>query len=306
MNEVLFKSQLKHLEISKKTFPILVLSDYKMVIPIKNIQQAFDFSSQTDWISDYIASFEKYNIVPTALLTKIRNPEIFKLSKASGYPTIEEGYTIQTLLELCHFLQEAKQTGYINVLELKIAHTAKLILDADNAKSLLQQAQVLSGFELYKSKRKQELVQFLTDQTKDISLHWIMLLPDSLWESILESLNLSWTDFKKQRHPIADFIYNRIWRFLPSDLISNLQTSKPPRSYSRKSGAAQQIPNEPLRVHLSVTELFLKSSPDLAQFDRLIQQTFPNPHRKPIVFDPIENEKPLSPFDLQVKRLLKS
>src|SRR4051812_44638588 len=101
-----------------------VLTDYSKIITKKSVNRFFGQPGKSDWINEFMHGFSRYGLVATGLLESLSNPVLFKIFNKEGYQTIDEGYSLKTLLESCEFILFAKAEGFLSVIELKYADIA--------------------------------------------------------------------------------------------------------------------------------------------------------------------------------------
>jgi hypothetical protein len=305
MKKALFGSQQRPLKIEQWILYCYILDDYSAVMTRKSISRIFGYGSKADWLIEFLDAFKRYDIISGDLLESVRNPIIYQVEKFGGGSILEEGYDLQILFDVCDFILAAKNGGFLSVLELKIAKTAEKILHSFDYTMLRNKVAENSGFEFFKEKARQNLLQYFQIHEANTVSNWIVAFPDKLWETIFKLVNLNWPDFHNSPRLLAHFVHDNIFMRLSHPLYQQLINTSPKRSYRRKNGQPQLLIPTDLSEYFSFLEIIAKaSSYNIVIFEQLLERSFPkNVQRPGIVFHDIQSSKiALSDFDKQLQK----
>ncbi|RZJ72489.1 hypothetical protein [Flavobacterium sp.] len=281
-------------KLSGKTLGLqpFVLSDMSMVVTKKSVNRHFGHSAKSDWLNEFMSGFTRYGIGATGLLEKLSNPVLFASNKKDGFPIIEEGYTLQTILEACDFLIFAKKEGFLNVIELKFASIAESIISSHKSSPLAHQVAELTGLNLIKWKSAQRVLEILSEKQKENAHNWVHGLTDEFWNLLSEQLQTDWKQIIKNPVPAAKFIHEWIFSRIDETTMEEMRNAKPKRSYRTKKGP-QVIGNDGLSFYQHILlGLYGVSDKNLQILEQLISRTHP---KKRSANFPSEPQKPTLP-----------
>jgi hypothetical protein len=282
-----------------------IIEGNERIITRKSLQRIFGQVGKSNWLFEFLDSFERYSIVPASLLEDTRTPIHFKIEKPNGTFSIEEGYLIGTLLKLCNFIIDANNLGYLSIIEVKLAKTAKRILSLNEAYSISARIDENSGFNFFKEKTRHGIKHYMLKHNEDKALHWLIGLPDPLWTEIFTLFGFNWQNLEENAKSLAEFLHKNIFGRISPDIAIELQQNAPKRSYRRKNGKAQKTGVPKFDNYLSFLEIMIRSSNyNIAILEQLLERSFPlSKDHTPINFMEIREETPtLSDFDKNVKR----
>ncbi|NUY81346.1 hypothetical protein HUK80_10595 [Flavobacterium sp. MAH-1] len=269
-----------------------VLDDLSLVLTKKSINRYFGHTGKSDWLNEYMHGFTRFGIGATGLLEQLSNPILFQVVKKDGFPTIEEAYSVRTLLDSCEFILFAKKEGFLSVIELRIAALAENILSAHRKEPFEHQITEITGLNHLKWKASQRIFDVLQEKQKEKAHVWIRGLNDNFWDFLLDQLQTDWKEIAQNPIPAANFIHEWVFGRLPEDLMEELRQSAPKRTYrSRKQ--PQRIEKSGLSAYLhALIGLYGVSGQNLSILGQLLDKS--HPLRRSVVL-PDPTEKPELP-----------
>ncbi|RZJ68028.1 MAG: hypothetical protein EOO50_02780 [Flavobacterium sp.] len=276
-----------------------ILSDKSIIVTKKSVNRFFGHTGKSDWLNEYMQGFSRYGLGATGLLDKLSNPVLFKTEKKSGFPTIEEGYELKTLIATCEFLLFARQEGFLSVIELKIAKIAENILSDNNQSPFAHQIAELTGFNLLKWKAQQKIFETLQEKQKEKAHIWVSALSDEFWDFLSEQLNVDWKKIINNPIPSAKFTHDWIFSRLPENTMEFMRAESPKRIYRSKKGP-QNNQNPGLSSFVNqLVGFYGVCDQNLSILDQLLSKSHP---KLRTVLLPEEAQKPeLSPFSQQLR-----
>lgn len=279
-----------------------VLSDMSMVVTKKSVNRHFGHSAKSDWLNEFMNGFTRYGIGATGLLDKLSHPVLFASQKKDGFPTVEEGYTLKTLLDSCEFLIFAKKEGFLNVIELKFAKIAENIISSHQSSPLTHQVAELTGLNLLKWKASQKVLETLSEKQREKAHEWIHALNDEFWNFLLQQLRTDWREVIKNPIPAAKFVHEWIFCRIDERTMEEMRNAKPKRSYRTKKGP-QVSGNPGLDFYQHVLlGLYGVSDKNLQILDQLISRS--HPKKRTANFPSEEEKEPLPAFGKQLEEAL--
>lgn len=266
-----------------------VLDNLSLVLTKKSINRYFGHTGKSDWLNEYMHGFTRFGIGATGLLEQLSNPILFQVVKKDGFPTIEEAYSIKTLLDSCEFILFAKKEGFLSVIELRIAALAENILSAHRKEPFDHQIAEITGLNHLKWKAAQKILDVLQEKQKEKAHVWIRGLNDAFWNLLLDQLRSNWKEIAQNPIPAANFIHEWVFGRLPEDLMEELRNATPKRTY-RSRKRPQRIENSGLSAYLNaLVGLNAVSEGNLSILGQLLDKShplkrsivLPNPIEKP-------------------------
>lgn len=276
-----------------------ILSNDSIIFTKKSINRIFGHTGKSDWLNEYMHGFSRYGLGATGLLQKLSNPILFQTEKKSGFPTIDEGYDLNTVIEACEFLLFAKQQGFLSVIELKVAKVAENLLLENNQSPFAHQIAETTGLNLLKWKATQQMLSVLSERQKEKAHQWVGSLSDDYWKFLFKQLNANWKTVLKNPIPAAKFTHDWVFSRLPEDTMEFMRNESPKRLYHSRKGAQQQQ-NPGLYSYLNqLVGFYGVCDQNLTILDQLLSKSHPK-IRTVLLPDarPVTN---LNPFEKQLK-----
>ncbi|NMH27662.1 P63C domain-containing protein [Flavobacterium silvaticum] len=235
----------------------------------------FGYSTSSGWLADYLMTFQKFTLVPEKLITEITTPKLIK-SKNGKKNSIEEVYTLTTFFDLCSFILQAKEEGYIGFLDLKIATTAENILNSNKIIPLHIAIAEISGQNFYKSRILEKTAELLKKKSGDSSYEWIKALPVYFIEHLFELRNLDWEIGDGIISDLSELLQKVVFTRLPHTVYEDMRQKLPKRSYRRKNYSAQTIGNEDLaEILTAIKALIVTSNNSESVLYQLLDKIYP-------------------------------
>lgn len=302
IHTIQYGSSYKTFTISDAELQPYLLSGGISIVTKKSINRYFGQASKTDWLNEFMHSFSRYGIGATGLLEKLTQPIQFELLRPDGIPTIEEGYDVPTILAACEFLIFAKTEGFLSVIELKFAKAAQTMLDEHLKNPLTSRILETTGFNFTKEKAQQKIMESFVDYYRDGVYKWIVAFTDEFWTMLMSDLQTDWKSIVENPFPAATFSKDWIFSRISAELLDNLRSNAPKRSYRSKNGP-QRNEHPQLSAYLhGLTALYAVSGGHLGILDQLLSKS--DPVRRTIAVKTPEVAEALPPFSLQIKNVL--
>lgn len=304
MESVFAGSSQKKLGEKSATLQPYVLTDSSLVITKKSINRFFGNTAQSDWLNEFMQGFSRYGLGATGLLNKLANPILFQTTKKGGFPTIEEAYSIETLIEASNFILFAKKEGFLSIIELKFATIAESIINWHKSSPFHLQIAEITGLNLLKWKAQQQMLATISKKQKEPAHIWINALPDTFWNFLLTELHTDWKRIIRNPLSASKFVHEWIFARLPEATMEEMRNSKPKRIYRSKKG--------PQKLELSSLDAYLKlldgmygiSERNLSILDQLLSKT--HPLKRTAHFEAETQRKTFTGFALQLQEAVTS
>ena len=284
MLKILFGSQEKTLKIGNTLLHCYILDNKQQVITGDSFQKVLGYEGKSEiWLLEFLTSISRFTPIQNELLLKIKTPlsaiTIINGNEKEISGLIDATYIVQS----CLTIVKAKEDGYLNLNQLKYAKSASIVLEKlqnTTIESLINEA---TGFNWHREKAIEKVIQVLLEKQNDDAYFWIQTIPKHFIDKILDLNSLNWkTVFEKPTYlaKISDeIIYSRI----SNEILDNLRTLKPKRTYTRSNNKKQDNEHPELQKHIIALEsLLIASDNDWSIFIQLLNKTFPKQKNRPL------------------------
>ena len=276
-NTIAFGSEKLPLRISKIELPCFILSNKQHVITKHGMQKALGYDGKSEtWLIDFLKDIHKFNPLAAELLSSIEKPILFEIKRRDGLNYSIEGIDPIAFLEACKAISIAKKDGYLNISQLRFAKSVDTILSAANESNIHDLIDVATGFEFFKENAKEQLQRFLVQNTADTSFQWVKTFPDEFFEALFGMQETDWIGSNQKPQGIGKTIYEVVFSRIPNDLLEELRTSKPKRTYKRKGDKVQDTQHPKLKEYtISILSLLKASGYNWNIFQQLLNRAHP-------------------------------
>ena len=300
--KIKFGTHSKKIAIGDLTLQPFILQNGIIIITKKSINRFFGQASKTDWLNEFMHSFSRYGIGATGLLHKLSNPIVFESIGKDGFPSVEEGYALDTIIEACQFLIFAREEGFLSVIELKFAKSAQLFLSKNQKSPIEYLIHEITGYNFTKSLAWNRITSNFVKHPHDSAYRWVEAFPDEFWTLLLDHLQTDWNQIIENPYPATLFIRNWIFSRLPDSLFDVLRTQSPKRSYRSKK-APQNKENAQLSAYVhGFIALYDVSEKNLSILDQLFSKRHPVCRNIEVIPMPVTVK--LTPFELELQKTL--
>lgn len=299
MQTVLYGSPSKKLKINSMELECYILDDNSRVISKKSLQKALGYDGKSaDWLVGFLNGIGRFAYFPEELLFAIDNPIAFENYK-DDISIVDKGYTLPIVDVICHFIINAKEDGYLNLGQLKIAKAAEKISNAGNTIALEHQIDEATGYTFFKENAKERFKDFFLNTDPNPVYEWAKTFSDHFFQGLFDYFSINWIQLKNNPQKPAQFVYDTVFKRIPDDVWANLQQTKPKRSYRKKNGGIQNAEHPQLKQYTDALLALLKASGNSEHiFMQLLNRTFPEqPDRVEIDFSEVKIAR-ITPFSL--------
>ena len=302
MYTISYGSPFTKLRIHEVELQPFILSDGSLTFTKQSVNKYFGQAGKSDWLNEFMHSFSRYGLGATGLLEKLANPVLFEVTKKDGFPSIEEAYSIETIIEACKFLVFAKEEGFLSVIELKFGTLAQKLLDADQERPFHFQINEITGFNYTKEKAQVKIQNSYADSQREKAYSWIVSFPDVFWKLLLEEIHQTWEDIIINPLPAADFIHKWVFSRLSGDLMEDLRRNLPKRSYRSKKGP-QRNEHAQLSSYIhGFMALYSVSDKNPSILDQLLSKS--HSVKRTVSLKPLAKREELPAFSRQIANAL--
>ncbi|MFT3794338.1 P63C domain-containing protein [Flavobacterium sp.] len=262
VHQISFGSEQLPLKIGNIELPCFILDNRQAVFTKNGLQKALGYDGKSeDWLFDFLGSINKFYPIQGELFEAFENPILFEVTAKDGNKIVCNGMATYILLMTCQTIVNAKADGYLSVGQLKHARAAQAIAQFASQYNLNEAVAQASGFNFAKESGKTYLEQFLVRQTNDPAYHWVHTFRDAFFDALLQQQSLEWVDLRDKPQEISRLLYETIFSRIPDNLLNELRSNKPKRSY-RRNGKVSDTEHPALKEYLSEILSLLKAAAD--------------------------------------------
>lgn len=273
----LYGSENLPLKIGTTALSCYILDNGQQVFTKSSVYKALGYDAKSeDWLFDLLGSINKFHPVSGAVFDVLEKPVLFEIQSRNGNTKRIKGIPASLFLEVCHTIANAKSSGYLNLNQLKFGKAAEAILKGIGKQNLDDLIGEATGFFFMKEHTKNQLQDFLLKNSGDDVFHWVRTFPDALFEALRNIHSLQWSDLKNQPQPCANILHEIIFSRLSDDMLQELRTRKPKRTYKSKTGRIQDIQHPELKVYTTVILSLLNAAANnWTIFIQLLNRIYP-------------------------------
>lgn len=244
-----------------------------------SLAKLFEYNS-INWLVEYLESLKKFGQENQLLIQSLNAPTEISISDGN----LTQVYPIATVFEVSEKLSEAKDLGYIGLLELKKVNAAERIIALDRKIRLSDAIREHTGLHFYQMRILEKLSADLEKASADPAFSWIKALPLSFIEDIFQMITLDWTDIANQRDKLSFWLQTEIFNRLPDAIRMHLAQNAPKRTYRRKNYKEQEVTFKPFAEFLQALRILMKTSGHSQQiFTQLADKLYPANKERSIV-----------------------
>lgn len=308
MLSIQFGSSDKPLKIGNVLLFCYILENKQRVITRDSFQKAMGYEGKSEtWLLELLTSINRFTLIQTELLNEIKNPLTAKTSNNYSEKEVSDLLDATCIVQSCLAIEKAKEDGYLNVNQLKFAKSASIVLKKiknTTIESLIDEA---TGFNWYREQTIERVIQTLLNQQNDTTFLWIKTFPSQFLERIIELNSLNWKNIFQKPSSLSKIFNEIIYTRINNEVLDDLRTLKPKRTYTRKNNKKQDNEHPNLKKHIIAIESILTASDNnWSIFIQLLNKTFPKQKNRPLLEIEIQEnviEKSFSDFN---EKLLKS
>lgn len=308
MLKIQFGSQEKTLKIGNTLLHCYILDNKQRVITIDSVQKVLGYEGKSEnWLVEFLTSINRFTPIQNELLLKIKIPlsaiSIINGNEKEISNLIDATFIVQT----CLTIVKAKEDGFLNLNQLKYAKSASIVLVKLQNTSIENLIDEATGFNWYREKAIEKVILLLLEKQNDEANFWIKTIPVQFIDKILDLNDLDWKIIFENPSYLAKISTEIIYSRIDNEILENLRTTKPKRTYTRKNNKKQDNEHPELKKHIiSIESLLIASGNNWSVFIELLNKAFPKQKNRPIIeFEKQENviNKSFSDFN---EKLLKS
>ncbi len=257
-----------------------ILNDNKHVFPIHGIQKLLGYEGKSEtWLINTLNAIAKLTKISKELLKAYENPITVEINTSR---TPDESIAIVdsfVFLETCKIFVDAKNNGLLGMNLIKISKIAAKVLQQNSNQNIDTLIDVATGFANFKELTKLSIEKYMLTQLEDDSALWLKTISDEFFDKLFEIHNLDWKTMNVNPEFIGKILYDVLFSRVSIELLSELRTNPPKRTYKRKNGQLQNNEHPELKKHLGHIIALLKTSGDNWYiFLQLLNRSFPLNH----------------------------
>lgn len=254
-------------------FNLKIASTYNAeLIQVFSIERIFDFGDW-NWLCDYIDSFKKFGFDNDDLVQTLRKPLNLNWDKTNK--TIEY-ISYHLLLEIAQIFIEAKDKGYLGILDLHLAQKAGKIIEFHQKISLNHFIAYETGRSFYLSNQIEKLSIKAFELSQNPIYHWIPSISEDLLSELFQINDFTWELIPTQKSEALEILNTYFVIHLPESIYEILSNKQPKRQYKRKNYQPQQPNNTDFANYLVTLKSLLHSTKsNKKEFDQLFERVFP-------------------------------
>jgi hypothetical protein len=272
-----FKLKLDSIELS-----CFILEDNVHVFTKDSIQKAMGYQGKSeDWLNEFLIYINRITPIDPELLEELPKSILFQIEDSGDKTILKQGILPNVLIDACQAIAKANNEGFLYLSEQKFARAAEMILKNTVGKNLDKLIDFATGYELFRQNQKDNLARFMTNNFSGNYFAWIKSLPDDFFEKVFASMGLNWIDMNNNISELADYVDDTVFSRLDSEILEQLESSKPRMKYRKINTAEQYLEHPKLKEHLQVITGLLKASGEnQGIFGQLLNKTYPKKMKK--------------------------
>lgn len=285
-----------------------ILKDNKHVLPINGIQKILGYEGKSEtWLINTLNVISKFTKIPKELLQAYESPMNIEINASKTTKETLEIVDSAVFIETCKIFVEAKNNGLLGANLIKISKIAADVLQHNSNQNIEVLIDVATGFANFKELAKLSLEKYMQAQLEDDAVLWLKTISDDFYNLLFEIHNHDWKAMNRNPEFMGKFLYDIVFSRISNELLSELRSNPPKRSYKRKNYQLQNNEHPDLKNHLKYIITLLKTSGDNWYiFLQLLNRSFPlnNHYPNTLRFESVspKNES-LSAFNSILKKL---
>ena len=270
--EIAFGNEKRPLKINGLEISCFILSNNQHIVTKNAVQKLFGYEGKSEnWLRDLLIHINKFTVVSESI-TQLENSVIFK----SEFSTKSVGIDSILFIEICQSISMAKKEGFLSISQLKCAKAAEKILTALNTDNINLHIDEAAGFNFYKENAIECLSKFLTTAFNDNAFEWIKSFPENFVWKILQVNKLDWSDMRDDPQIPGKIFHEIIFTRISNELLQELRTIRPKRTYKRKNLLSQDNQHPKLKEYVAELQLMLTTTAENWNiFLQLLNRAYP-------------------------------
>lgn len=306
LTRIAYGSELSKLKIGNVEISCCISEDGQYLLSRNGIQKSLSYDGKSPtWFADIIENLRQLPMSENMLL----NPDkmfinIVPFKKTDSTECVPSAFFMQA----CRAIVLAQKEGHLNIAQVKMSRAAEKVLlkfDEEIINRLIDEA---TGLQFAKEKAVASLQDYLVDTLQDNSFQWVKTFPDIFFTSILKIHHFNWSSVRLQPNVVGNIIFDVVFCRLSEELLEDLRSRTPKRTYRRKDNRVQKIQHPQLQVYFdSLFVLLDTSGHNWYIFLQLLNRAYPKNHafKRKYSFntDNYSKDNPLSDFNTLLKKL---
>lgn len=275
--KIVYGSNQSPLKMGSLQISCFILNDNKHVFPINSIQKLLGYEGKSEtWLFNTLNNISKLTKIPKDLIQAYESPLKVEISTSK---TLEENLEVvdsKVFIETCKIFIEAKNNGSLGVNLIKTSKVAANVLQNIENRNIDTLIDIATGFVNYKELTKLSLEKYMLTQLEDDAVLWLKTISDDFYNLLFEIHNHDWKAMNINPEFIGKIVYDTILSKISNELLSEMRSNPPKRTYKRRNGQLQNNEHLGLKKHIEyITTLLKTSGNNWYIFIQLLNRSFP-------------------------------